>query len=146
PTVCRHTFLTTWWRRWRSMRNHPPCFQPEAWNCLWPFRQKFAAEGLCSGLRSCEDCSNLPRYGVSSVLFHRASDTNSVRICLYLDRMRTGCRVLSVRDASLRDPKIKYTAGYTKENIGATTYGHNRPPESNREYGYLKRDPFGSVR
>jgi hypothetical protein len=34
--------------------------------------------------------------------------------CLYLDRMPTEFRVLSVRDATLRDQKIKYTAGYTK--------------------------------
>jgi len=36
------------------------------------------------------------------------------KICLYLDRMATEFRVLSVRDAILRDPKIKYTDGYTK--------------------------------
>jgi hypothetical protein len=54
------------------------------------------------------------RYAVASALAHRASDTNFDRICLYLDRMPTEFRVLSVRDATLHDPKIKYTAGYTR--------------------------------
>ena len=54
------------------------------------------------------------RYAVASALAHRASDTNFDHICLYLDRMPTEFRVLSVRDATLRDPKIKYTAGYIK--------------------------------
>ena len=54
------------------------------------------------------------QYAVASALANRASDTNFDRICLYLDRMPTEFRVLSVRDAMLRDPKIKYTAGYTK--------------------------------
>jgi hypothetical protein len=54
------------------------------------------------------------QYAVASALAHRASDTNFDRICLYLERMPTEFRVLSVRDATLRDPKIKYTAGYTK--------------------------------
>ena len=54
------------------------------------------------------------QYAVASALAHRASDTNFDRICLYLDRMPTAFRVLSVRDATLRDQKIKYTAGYTK--------------------------------
>ena len=54
------------------------------------------------------------QYAVALALSHRASDTNFDRICLYLDRMPTEFRVLSVRDATLRDPKIKYTAGYTK--------------------------------
>ena len=54
------------------------------------------------------------QYAVASALAHRASDTNFDRICLYLDRMPTEFRVLSVRDATLRDQKIKYTAGYTK--------------------------------
>ena len=54
------------------------------------------------------------QYAVASALAHRASDTNFDRICLYLDRMPTEFRVLSVRDATLRDQAIKYTAGYTK--------------------------------
>lgn len=54
------------------------------------------------------------QYAVASALAHRASDMNFDRICLYLDRMPTEFRVLSVRDATLRDQKIKYTAGYTK--------------------------------
>jgi ATPase family associated with various cellular activities (AAA) len=54
------------------------------------------------------------QYAVASALAHRASDTNFDRICHYLDRMPTEFRVLSVRDATLRDQKIKYTAGYTK--------------------------------
>lgn len=54
------------------------------------------------------------QYAVASALAQRASDMNFDRICLYLDRMPTEFRVLSVRDATLRDPRIKYTAGYTK--------------------------------
>jgi hypothetical protein len=54
------------------------------------------------------------QYAVASALAHRASDTNFDRISLYLDRLPTEFRVLSVRDATLRDQKIKYTAGYTK--------------------------------
>lgn len=54
------------------------------------------------------------QYAVASALAHRASDTNFDRICRYLERMPTEFHVLSVRDATLRDPKIKYTAGYTK--------------------------------
>jgi hypothetical protein len=57
---------------------------------------------------------NGDQYAVASALAHRASDTNFDRICLYLDRMPTEFRVLSVRDATLRNQKIKYTAGYTK--------------------------------
>jgi len=51
------------------------------------------------------------QYAVASALAHRASDTNFDRVCRYLDRMPTEFRVLSVRDAPLRDPKINYTAG-----------------------------------
>src|SRR5512142_5999 len=54
------------------------------------------------------------QYAVASALANRASDTNFDRVCLYLDRMPTEFRVLSVRDATLHDQKIKYTAGYTK--------------------------------
>jgi hypothetical protein len=54
------------------------------------------------------------QYAVASALAQRASDTNFDRICLYLERMPTEFRVLSVRDAILRDPRIKYTAGYAR--------------------------------
>ena len=54
------------------------------------------------------------QYAVATALAHRASDLNFDRICLYLDRMPTEFRVLCVRDASLREPKIRFTAGYTK--------------------------------
>lgn len=54
------------------------------------------------------------QYAVASALAHPGSDTNFDCICLYLERMPTVFRVLSVRDATLRDQKIKYTAGYTK--------------------------------
>jgi hypothetical protein len=43
------------------------------------------------------------QYALASALAHRASDTNFDRICLYLDQMPTEFRVLSVRDATLRD-------------------------------------------
>jgi len=36
------------------------------------------------------------------------------RICLYLNRLPTEFRVLCVRDATLREPAILCTAGYTK--------------------------------
>jgi len=54
------------------------------------------------------------QYAVASALAHRATDTNFDRICLYLDRMPTEFRVLCVRDATMREPSIKHTAGYTK--------------------------------
>jgi hypothetical protein len=54
------------------------------------------------------------QYAVASALAHRGCDTNFDRICQYIDRMPTEFRILSVRDATLRDQKIKYTAGYTK--------------------------------
>jgi hypothetical protein len=44
----------------------------------------------------------------------RKSDTNFDRICLYLNRLPTEFRVLCVRDATLRVPAIRCTAGYTK--------------------------------
>lgn len=53
------------------------------------------------------------QYAVASALARCASDNNFDRVCLYLDRMPTEFRVLSVRDASLRDPAIRHTAGYT---------------------------------
>ncbi len=43
-----------------------------------------------------------------------ASDTNFDRICQYLNRLPTEFRVLCVRDATLRQPAIRCTAGYTK--------------------------------
>lgn len=55
-----------------------------------------------------------PTYAVASALAHRATDTNFDRICLYLERMPTEFRVLCVRDATMREPSIKYTAGYTR--------------------------------
>ena len=48
-----------------------------------------------------------------TALAHRASDTNFDRIYQYLKRMPTEFNVLAVRDASLRDPNIRHTAGYT---------------------------------
>jgi len=54
------------------------------------------------------------QYAVASALARCASDTNFDRVCLYLNRMPTEFRVLCVRDATLRAPGIRYTAGYTK--------------------------------
>jgi MoxR-like ATPase len=54
------------------------------------------------------------QYAVASALAQCASDTNFDRICLYLNRLPTEFRVLCVRDASLREPGIRYSAGYTK--------------------------------
>lgn len=54
------------------------------------------------------------QYAVASALARCASDINFDRVCLYLERMPTEFRVLSVRDALLRDPAIRHTAGYTK--------------------------------
>ena len=54
------------------------------------------------------------QYAVASALARRASDTNFDRICLYLNRLPTEFRVLCVRDATLREPAIRCTAGYTK--------------------------------
>lgn len=54
------------------------------------------------------------QYAVASALARCVSDTNFDRVCLYLDRMPTEFRVLSVRDASLREPAIRHTSGYTK--------------------------------
>lgn len=65
------------------------------------------------------------QYAVASALAHRASDSNFDRICLYLDRMPTEFRVLSVRDATLRDPKIKYTAGSPSGRFRTTAFWHN---------------------
>lgn len=54
------------------------------------------------------------QYAVASALAHCASDTNFDRICTYLGRMPIEFSVLCVRDASLREPAIRYTSGYTK--------------------------------
>jgi hypothetical protein len=54
------------------------------------------------------------QYAVASALARCSSDTNFERVCLYLNRMPTEFRVLCVRDATLRAPEIRYTAGYTK--------------------------------
>lgn len=53
------------------------------------------------------------QYVVASALARCASDRNFDRVCTYLDRMPTEFRVLSVRDAILRDPAIRHTPGYT---------------------------------
>jgi MoxR-like ATPase len=53
------------------------------------------------------------QYAVASALARCASDTNFDRICQYLNRMPTEFRVLCVRDATLREPAIRYTAAYT---------------------------------
>jgi|YelNatPaOPRAMG01_1025707.scaffolds.fasta_scaffold39886_2 hypothetical protein len=54
------------------------------------------------------------QYAVASALARCASDTNFDRICLYLDRLPTEFRVLCVRDATLRQPAIRSTAGYVR--------------------------------
>ncbi len=51
------------------------------------------------------------QYAVASALARCASDTNFDRICLYLNRLPTEFRVLCVRDATLREPAIRCTAG-----------------------------------
>ncbi len=54
------------------------------------------------------------QYAVASALGRCASDTNFDRICVYLNRLPTEFRVLCVRDATLRDPAIRCTAGYVR--------------------------------
>ena len=54
------------------------------------------------------------QYAVTSALARCASDTNFDRICLYLNRLPTEFRVLCVRDATLREPAIRSTAGFVK--------------------------------
>ncbi|HVH88370.1 MAG TPA: hypothetical protein VM912_16740 [Terriglobales bacterium] len=54
------------------------------------------------------------QYAVASALARVASDMNFDRVCLYLERMPTEFRVLSVRDAMLREPAIRHTSAYTK--------------------------------
>ena len=58
------------------------------------------------------------QYAVASALARCASGINFDRVCLYLDRMPTEFSVLCVRDASLREPAIRHTVGYTKWAIG----------------------------
>ncbi len=53
------------------------------------------------------------QFAVATALAHRASDINFDRVYQYLKRMPTEFNVLAVRDASLRDPNIRHTAGYT---------------------------------
>lgn len=54
------------------------------------------------------------QYAVASALARCASDTNFDRICVYLDRLPTEFRVLCARDATLRDPSLRSTAGYVR--------------------------------
>ena len=54
------------------------------------------------------------QYAVASALARCASDTNFDRICLYLNRLPTEFRVLCVRDAMLREPAIRTTAGFVQ--------------------------------
>ena len=54
------------------------------------------------------------QYAVASALARSASDTNFDRICLYLKRLPTEFQVLCVRDATLREPAIRCTAGYVR--------------------------------
>ena len=54
------------------------------------------------------------QYVVVSALARCASDTNFDRVCLYLNRLPTEFRVLCVRDATLREPAIRCTAGHTR--------------------------------
>ncbi len=54
------------------------------------------------------------QYAVASALALQASDVNFDRIYLYVARMPVEFRILCVRDASLRDPSIKYTSAYVK--------------------------------
>ena len=54
------------------------------------------------------------QYAVASALARCASDTNFDRICLYLNRLPIEFRVLCVRDATLRQPAIRCTAGYVR--------------------------------
>lgn len=53
------------------------------------------------------------QYAVASALAHCASDLNFDQVHTYLQRMPTEFGVLCVRDATLRSPDIRHTAGYT---------------------------------
>ena len=57
------------------------------------------------------------QYAVASALARCASDTNFDRICLYLNRPPTEFRVLCMRNATLRAPAIRSTAGYTRRTV-----------------------------
>ncbi|MGH9403929.1 MAG: MoxR family ATPase [Terriglobia bacterium] len=54
------------------------------------------------------------QYAVASARARCALDTNFDRICVYLNRLPTEFRVLCVRDATLREPGLRSTAGYVK--------------------------------
>jgi hypothetical protein len=54
------------------------------------------------------------QYAVASALAYRASDANFDRVYTYLSRMPVEFRVLSVRDATLRDQSIKHTGAYVR--------------------------------
>src|SRR5258708_3237741 len=54
------------------------------------------------------------QYAVASALAHYSSETNFDRVCTYLERMPTEFSVLCVRDASLKQPAVRNTPGYTK--------------------------------
>jgi hypothetical protein len=54
------------------------------------------------------------QYAVASALARCASDTNFDHVCLYVNHLPTESRVLCVRDATLREPAIRCTAGHTK--------------------------------
>lgn len=54
------------------------------------------------------------QYAVASALAQCSTDLNFDRVCAYLERMPTEFNVLCVRDASLREPAIRHTPGYTK--------------------------------
>ena len=64
---------------------------------------------------------------VASALARAATDMNFDRVCQYLDRMPTEFRVLSVSDATLREPAIRHTPPYIKwviENHRVLTWGY----------------------
>ena len=54
------------------------------------------------------------QYAVASALARCASDANFDRICVYLNRLPPEFRVLCVRDATLRQPAIRSTAGFVR--------------------------------
>lgn len=54
------------------------------------------------------------QYAVASALARFATDTNFDRVCQYLHRMPAKFNVMSVRDASLREPAICHTAAYVR--------------------------------
>jgi hypothetical protein len=72
----------------------------------------FPSEDLCVGFQGFRFRVCAER--VASAPARSASDSNFDRISLYLHRMPTEFRVLSVRDASLSTPAIRSTAAYTK--------------------------------